>query len=70
MLISENRPLTINYKVLQQHNEGVVGLLINNQERFIAEYVNEICFKSMNISQIYKQERGCLLYFARPSAKL
>jgi len=55
---------------LQQHIEGVVGLLINNQERFIAEYVNEICFKSMNIWQIYKQERGCLLYFARPSAKL
>jgi len=55
---------------LQQHIEGVVGLLINNQERFIAEYVNEICFKSMNIWQIYKQERRCLLYFARPSAKL
>ena len=34
-------------------------------ERFIAESVNEKKFKSVNIWQSYKQERGCLMHFAR-----
>jgi len=32
---------------------------------FIGECVNEIFFKSVNIWQSYKQERGCLMHFAR-----
>ena len=31
---------------------------------FIAECVSDI-FKSVNIWQSYKQERGCLMHFAR-----
>jgi len=34
-------------------------------DRFIAESVNEKKFKSVNIWQSYKQERGCLMHFAR-----
>jgi len=37
------------------------GGIVNNQ-RFIAESVSECFFKSVNIWQTYKQERGCLVH--------
>jgi len=44
----------------------VVGLLITEIERlFIAECVSEKKLTSVNIWQSYKQERGCLMHFAR-----
>jgi len=33
--------------------------------RFIAESVSEFFFKSVNIWHSYKQERDCLVHFAR-----
>jgi len=39
------------------------GILITKW--FIAECVGEFLFKSVNTWQSYKQERGCLMHFAR-----
>ena len=38
--------------------------IVDNQTK-TAESASEICFKSVNIWQSYKQERGCLTHFAR-----
>jgi len=42
----------------------MVGLLITKLKRFIAASVSGF-FKPMTIWQSYKQERGCLMHFAR-----
>jgi len=43
------------------------GGVINNQIKkdFLLSVRVKKCFKSVNIWQSYKQERGCLMHFAR-----
>jgi len=44
----------------------VVKFLITKLKKgFIADCVSKIVFKSVNIWQSYKQERDCLVHFAR-----
>jgi len=50
----QNKPSTINYKVVQLHIEGVVGLLMTKLGKYL-----------INILHSYKQERDCFVHFLR-----
>ena len=62
----QNKPSTTNYKVVVAtylrcggvvNNQSKKGLLLSVWVKFL--------FKSVNIWKSYKQERGCLMHFAR-----
>ena len=58
-------PLSANYKIVWLHILRVVGLLIIKLRKVYCWVLVKKCLKSVNIWQSYKQERGCLMHFAR-----
>ena len=64
-LLSENKRLTINCKVVQLHCYGMAGLLITKLRIVYSWACQWFFFKSVNIWQSYKQESGCIVHFAR-----